>query len=365
MKLKSELLVLAREYRELTQDELAKKSGINRIKIAKLESGLLESSSDDLDALSSALQMPKEFFCRDEPIFGYGSSAYYYRKKADLSASDRKRVHSVVNIIRLCIKTMLQQVDVESNRKLPKLSVEDYGGSPAKVAQAVRSFWKQSEGPLHNLTALIESAGILVIPCAFGTRAMDATSIWLADLPPMIFINENVPGDRWRFTLAHELGHLVMHDLPHEEMEVEADCFASELLMPELFLRAEFARVGQLRLRDLAEMKLYWKTSMQALLMCASRLDAINENQSRYLWAMMSKNGYRSKDGAEPNPIPRENPTNLRKLLELFANEMHFSIEDLSALFKLGIDDIKKLFDVSPWMVTTPQNRPSLRLVAF
>ncbi|MBK7012326.1 MAG: ImmA/IrrE family metallo-endopeptidase [Xanthomonadales bacterium] len=44
----------------------------------------------------------------------------------------------------------------------------------------------------------------------------------------MIFINKDVPGDRWRFTLAHELAHLVMHDIPKPDMEDEADEFASE-----------------------------------------------------------------------------------------------------------------------------------------
>lgn len=365
MAFNSEMLVLAREYRDLTQDELARKSGVNRIKIAKIESGLSAPTEQEAANFSASLGMPPEFFENDEPVIGYGSSAYYYRKKADLTAADRKKIHSIVNIIRLGLKPMLRQVEVESQRKLVKLSVDDYGGSAAKVAEAVRNFWKLPDGPIKNLTALIEGAGVIVFLCDFGTRSMDATSLWLADSPPMIFISDQIPGDRWRFTLAHELAHLVMHDVPHDAMEDEADAFASELLMPAADLKAEFARLGQIKLRDLAEMKLYWKTSMAALLMRASHLGFLNENQSRYLWMTMSKLGYRSKNASsEPNPIPREEPANAKKLMALFANELQFSIGDLARLMKLPVEDIKKLYDASPWADSSePQTR--LRLVAL
>lgn len=366
MNFNSEMLVLAREYRELTQDELAKKSCVSRIKIAKIESGIIAPSDQDTDLLGSALDMPASFFESEEPVIGYGSSAYYYRKKADLTAADRKRVHSIVNIVRLGLKLMLRQVEVESQRTLEKLSVDEYGGSAAKVAEALRTFWKLPDGPVKNLTAMIESAGVIVLPCDFGTRSIDATSLWLADSPPMIFISDQIPGDRWRFTLAHELAHLVMHDIPHETMEDEADSFAAEFLMPEADLRSEFVRLGQLKLRDLAEMKLYWKTSMAALLMRASTLGFLSENQTRHLWMTMSKLGYRSKNASsEPNPIPREAPSNANKLMSLFAKELQFTLGDMSRLMRLPIEDIKRLYDASPWAESSETPRAPLRLVAL
>lgn len=364
MAFNSEMLVLAREYRGLTQDELARKSGLNRIKIAKIESGLVVATEQDTDLLCTALDMPPSFFDNEEPVIGYGSSAYYYRKKADLTAADRKRVHSIVNMIRIGLKPMLGQVEVESQRNLVRLSIDEYGGSAAKVASAIRTFWKLPDGPVKNLTALIEGAGVIVLLCDFGTRSMDATSLWLADSPPMVFINDQIPGDRWRFTLAHELAHLVMHDVPNELMEEEADEFAAEFLMPAVELKAEFARLGQIKIRDLAELKLFWKTSMAALLVRARDLGFLDENQSRYLWMTMSKLGYRSKSASsEPNPIPREQPSNARKLMSLFA-EMQFSLADVALLMRLPVADVRKLFDASPWAEALEPQRSPLRLVA-
>lgn len=360
----SEMLVLAREYRGLTQDELAKKSGISRIKIAKVESSLAVPGGEEVSAFAHALSLPSAFFASSEHVVGYGSSAYFYRKKADLTAVDRKKIHSMVNVARLAIKPLLQQVEVESQRALVRLSVDDYGGNAGRVAEAIRNFWKLPDGPVKNLTALIESAGVIVVPCDFGTRAFDATSIWLADSPPMVFISDMIPGDRWRYTLAHELGHLVMHDVPHEEMEREADAFAAELLMPEADLKAEFARLGQIKLRDLAEMKLYWKTSIAALLMRAESLGFLNESQARYMWMTMSKLGYRSKSASsEPNPIPKERPSNVRKLMELFANELRFSLDEVAKLMKLTALDVRTLFDVSPWADRLETQKPQLRVV--
>jgi Zn-dependent peptidase ImmA (M78 family)/transcriptional regulator with XRE-family HTH domain len=363
--LNPEMLVLAREFREITQDELSVTSNIIRGKIAKLESGIAQASSEELDQLAKALDVPQTFLTQTEQCFGYGSSAYFYRKKAEVTAADRKRIHSAVNIVRIGLKQMLSQVEVESRKRLPKLDKDDYGGDARRVAHAVRDFWQLPDGPIANVTALLESAGIIVVPLDFGSRSMDATSIWLADMPPMVFINEQLPGDRWRFTLCHELAHLVMHDIATDQMEDEADAFASEFLMPEDEMRSEFSRISNIALKDLARLKAYWKTSMQALAMRAQDLGYLTQNQARYLWMTMSRLGYRSKTGnGEPGAIDREQPTNLRKLSRLFADNFGFSIEDVAALVRLTVKDFKRLFDASPWASVEDSPRPRLRLVA-
>lgn len=69
-----------------------------------------------------------------------------------------------------------------------------------------------------------------------------------------IYMNESRAGELManvglkNFTIAHELGHWVLHkDLPKSERspknEREADLFATYLLMPEKFVREEFAKI--------------------------------------------------------------------------------------------------------------------------
>src|SRR5437870_1642062 len=80
--------------------------------------------------------------------------------------------------------------------------------------------------PIHNMIRTVESAGALVYRVDFATRLLDAVSHWSPGMPPLFFLNDDAPPDRLRFSLAHELGHVVMHSVPTDNMEKEADRFA-------------------------------------------------------------------------------------------------------------------------------------------
>lgn len=112
------------------------------------------------------------------------------------------------------------------------------------------------------MVRLLERAGI-IITIRFGVPEVDAIAQVVPELPPMIFVNQDAPMDRLRFTLAHELGHLVMHAFPHPELEEEANRFAAEFLMPVANIRTQFAQVS---LPVLAMLKKVWRVSMAALL---------------------------------------------------------------------------------------------------
>lgn len=340
-----DMVILAREFRGLTQEDLAKSLFVSQAKIARIEGGLQTDVPDDLlDGIAKELSFPREFFAQEEDRIGFGSSSYFYRKKAELTATDRKRIHGLVNILRIGLKKYINFVEIGAKRPLPLFDISEYGGSPAKVAQALRGMWKLPDGPVKNVTASMEAAGIIIVPCNFGTRAMDATSLRLAEMPPMVFINFDVPGDRWRYTLSHELAHLVMHDVPHEVMEDEADAFAAEFLMPEVEMRAQFSRYGRLRLQDFANFKQYWKTSMGALIERAHDLGFLDDNQRRYLWMTMSKLGYRTK---EPNPVELETPQTFKKIVQYFKNDLKYSPDDFRKLLKLNPQELESLHGIS------------------
>lgn len=323
-----EMVVLAREYRNLTQEELARLVKVSQGSISKIEGNIASDANESLiKRIAKELRFPVEFFYQPGERLGFGSSAFYYRKRAVMTATDRKRISGVVNLLRLVVKKLLGSVELEASRKLPFFRMDDFGDSPEHIARALRSAWNLPDGPIKNITALIESAGVVVVPCDFGTTAMDATSLRLTDMPPLIFISKTIPGDRWRFTLAHELGHLVMHDLPRETMEEEADQFAAEFLMPELEMKAQFSRYPKVRIQDLANLKPYWKVSMAALLVRATTLGKLSAAQSKALWMQMSKAGYRIK---EPQPLLLEKSENFEGLFQYFLKELNYSIDEIA-----------------------------------
>lgn len=97
---------------------------------------------------------------------------------------------------------------------------------------------------------------------------LSGLSYKVAGLPPLIFINKNQPVDRYRFTLAHELGHLVMHRAPTPTMEDEANAFAAELLMPASDIYNDLRNIS---IEKAAALKPFWRTSMAALFYRAKR----------------------------------------------------------------------------------------------
>jgi len=312
--------------------------------IAKAEAGTVGQAADDLiPRLAEVLNFPEEFFKLSEHRIGFGSSALYYRKKARLTATDRKRIHSIVNVARIGIKGLLDSVELDPIRRLPRILIDDTEKSAQEIACEVRAYWSLPDGPIKNVTALLEGAGVLVFPCDFGTSDMDATAIWLNDMPPTIFINQDLPGDRWRFTLCHELAHLVMHDVPRETMEDEADQFAAEFLMPEVDMRPEFMKRKFLSFNDLISLKSYWKVAISALIRRGKDLGYLSADKAKRLYIERSRHG----GNAEPAQFPRESVKNLDNVIRYFKEKMEFSVTDFSVSLKISDRELKSLFGIS------------------
>src|SRR5690606_22384920 len=113
-----------------------------------------------------------------------------------------------------------------------------------------------------------------------------------------IYINKDASADRQRYTLAHELGHLIMHCGKYiptvEEAEVEADRFASEFLMPELEIKHQLN--SRLSFSQLGDLKRYWKCSMSSIVMRAHKLGIIGKDRYTSLYVQLSRAGYKKKE---------------------------------------------------------------------
>jgi Zn-dependent peptidase ImmA (M78 family)/DNA-binding XRE family transcriptional regulator len=353
MKVNGQMVTLAREFRELTQQALAQQVGVAQSTIAKVEAALRNELDDALaQRVSDVLGFPLSFFSQNEELLSFGSSSYFYRKRASLTAADRKRIHSIVNLQRIALRQMLRHVDIEPRRKLPQFDLEEYGQSAVLAAQALRSFWALPDGPVRDLTDLVEGAGVLIFRCKFESRKFDGTSLRLADMPPMIFMNEELPGDRWRFTLAHELGHLVMHTVPHEAMEDEADAFAGEFLCPEDSIKPQLMQVTRWRAREIAQLKLYWRVSLHMLVKRASDLGVIDQAQAKSAYIALAP--VRQQ---EPIPIAQEQPKSLRRIVSALVVDLDFKLGGLAEAVHWPSELIAALLPFSE------KSEPRLRLV--
>lgn len=326
MKNNPRMLVLARESRGLSQAELAAAIAATQGKVSKYENGLLELSDDNLKRIADELDYEPEFFCQADQVHGLGTSLLFNRKRKTAPIHVQRRIVAQVNVVRMQIERLLRGAEVPSENRFEKLDIDQFDGDAEAVAKHTRSAWRLPPGPIVNLTTAIESAGGVVAVCDFGTDRVDAAHMWLDGLPPMFFMNAAVPGDRHRFSLAHEVGHAIMHDLPSDDVESEADRFASEFLMPADEIRLQL--IG-LSVQRAAQLKLQWKVSMQAIIVRAWHLRRITERRYRSLYTQISVHGYRRN---EPFPIPLEQPTVLAQLFKIHREHHGYSEDDLRRL---------------------------------
>jgi Zn-dependent peptidase ImmA (M78 family) len=187
---------------------------------------------------------------------------------------------------------------------------EDGFDSPEDIARNVRAALGLPDGPVLPLASALERAGAVVVTRPLGSAQIDAIVSWPEGRTPLVLLGDHAPADRQRFTLAHELGHAVMHQVPTEQQESEADRFASELLMPATAIRAQ---LDGLSVPKLAKLKSKWGVSMAALLRRGRDLGGISDAQYRALNIELSRAGYRKN---EPVQVPRENPTLLPRIIQ-------------------------------------------------
>ena len=339
------MMTLARNSRGLTQAELAEQLRVTQGTLSKYESGLNEPPIDFVDDLSEALGFRSSFFY--EAGRPYGLPPFHFRRRKKLSAKTLARIVAEMNIRRIHLTKLLVSFDWKTNAFIPEIDCDDYHGkgkavlTTEDVARLVRERWMLPKGPISNMVELLEENGGIVIPCDFGTDLIDALSQRIDGLPILFFVNVAAPADRLRHTLAHELGHMVLHTITvksDEEMEDEADAFAGAFLLPADEIRPQLRRFD---LRQIANLKLHWKVSMGAIAVRASRLKLITPYQGKMFWIEMSKLGYRKR---EPNEPAKETPSLLRQMIAFHIKKLGYSLGDLAKLFHLRVPEFQEMY---------------------
>lgn len=353
-KFNSDLLRIARQARGWSQAELARQSAVSQANLSKLENDLIGPTDDVLDSVAKALRFPKSFFYQQDRIIGLPMSVQY-RKQASVGQRSIDQLEAELNIRILHMRRLLASAAPEAELPLPQMDVDEYDENPERIADLLRRTWLVPSGPIRNLVGWVERSGCIVVHCDFAALRVDGVTIHLPSMPPCIFLNRNQPADRQRFSLAHELGHIVMHRVPSREMEDEANAFAAALLMPERDIRP-YLSGNRLTLPQLAALKPVWKTSMAALLVRAKTIGTITANQSQYLWRQMSSRGYRRNEPVELN-FEAEAPSLLPDIIRLHIEDLGYKIEDLSAALHVSDDDLRTLYSLPD------QNVSHLRVV--
>jgi Zn-dependent peptidase ImmA (M78 family)/DNA-binding XRE family transcriptional regulator len=324
IKVNYQLITIAREIEGYTQKEFANALKIEQGTLSKIENGLVDKISDELiEKIGYVLNYPTSFFHQEWKPFRIEG---HYRRKVSESVKAFKENKAKMTLAERHFNILTEHIE------LPKVNYSTWelteDGSPIMCAKHIRDFWKIPKGRIENITEILENNGFVIIEVDLSET--DGFSAFSNLGVPLIFVNKNLSGDRYRMTVMHEAFHFILHHgkkiSPDRDIEKEAFECASEFLVPIYEIEHQLTKLSLSKLMDL---KGYWKMSMQALLYKAKHHGRITDYQSQYLWRQLSAAGYRKQ---EPIEISKETPVVFKEILDTHFEELKYSIEDLSKI---------------------------------
>lgn len=278
----------ARKAAGLSLRALAEKVGVTAMAISKYENNQSTPSSTVLLALADALGVRTEYFFRTTSV---NFENVNHREHHKLPEKEEEKVFADIKeqLERWLSLEEVVPTPLSAPYKLPEdlpATISTYGDIE-NVAILLRQNWKLGLGPIPDLIDSLESRGIKVLITRYdGHKNFDGLSATVNGAP-VIVVGQSWPGDRQRFTIAHELGHLVLGNMLSGELNEELAChrFAGAFLVPEAKV---FECLGHhrkwLEPRELFLLKHEWGLSMQAWSFRAKELKIITQETNRKIW---------------------------------------------------------------------------------
>ncbi len=333
-------LRLARKRRGLTLTALAKRTSLSARSLSAYENAETEPTAASLAVLADTLEFPVSFFTEPD-IDEIPVDAVSFRALTKMTARQRDVALASGRVAALFDEWLGERFDLPAP-DVPSLT----GYAPDTAAETLRARWGLGERTIRNMVHLVEVHGVRVYSLPYDCANLDAFSMrWQGQ--PLILVDVRKSGERGRFDVAHELGHLVMHG-EHSEVsgprtEAEANAFAAAFLMPARSVLA--AGLRNPTLTTVLAAKRVWDVSAMALVHRLHELDLVTDWQYRSLCVELSQRGYRS---TEPGGIPREGSQLLTKALGQLrtervglngiAEDLHISSAELRThLFQLTL----------------------------
>jgi Zn-dependent peptidase ImmA (M78 family) len=288
----------AREFSKLTQRAVDQEIGLNQGRLSEAERDAYALSAEALVEFAALTGFPVEFFC-EPPRVTFDLTPIHFRARAGMRAKDARQAEFTGEIIVEAVLEMLDQLEGPP-LQLGSLSP---GINSEEAAQEARSMlgipWHE---PVVALPLLLEHAGVLVVGLPLQGDRRDAYSLWLSESPVLALLDTNA-GDRQLWSIAHEIGHLLMHRGigASKSLEEDADEFAMHFLTPLSVIKNEIP--SRATLQQFALLKRRWGVSIAALVRTARRLEIIDDDRYMSLFRQMSARGERLRERAAIAPI--------------------------------------------------------------
>jgi Zn-dependent peptidase ImmA (M78 family)/transcriptional regulator with XRE-family HTH domain len=359
-------LTQARHLAGLTKKDLAERIGVTPAAVGQYETGMTRPRPALVPQLADALAVPPAFFLTGRPHGKLDGSMAHFRSLRSTRAHQRAKAVAFVEQVWELAHALEKRV------RLPHVDLPGFSGGevhsgvdlprdPAQAARALRRLWGLGTGPLSHIVRHMEAHGIIVVfpPPDEDAATVDAFST--SQLPrPIVVLTANRFDDihRYRFTAAHELGHLVLHGdtaSGDTQQEREADVFAAEFLTPRDSILPDLPR--RLDLRRLGQLRHTWGVSVDSLLYRCREVGLLSDSAASRAYQRLRE--LRDQPGFAAEPIsgyPGEQPMLLRQAFELAVAETGLTMAQLASALAWPVGRVRELLGM-------PDQRPALRIV--
>ncbi|HEC2146984.1 TPA: ImmA/IrrE family metallo-endopeptidase, partial [Staphylococcus delphini] len=320
----------ARLYNKISITELAKQLNISKQMISKYENGITDPSAEKSLQLNGILGFPREFFYSEEN-FNFESKGTFFRSR--LTATKKSKIPAEYLLkYSIVVRDFLDQyVEFPELIDYGELVTDNNDIDIENITMQIRNNMELNDRPIEDMLEVVELMGIVAVKFGYDEDKVDAFSATtLLNGKKYFSIVTGNPRSFYRqqFSLAHELGHWILHNdyIPEElskeeykEMEKEANEFASAFLLPKESFSNDLRNIT-INIDNLLTLKSKWNVSIAAMIERGHQLGIINIHEKSRLYRYMSYHNLRN-----PEPLDKETPCSeplaLSQSIELLIDE--------------------------------------------
>ncbi|HEM3560498.1 TPA: XRE family transcriptional regulator [Streptococcus suis] len=341
----------------LTRADLARELEVTEQAIWQFETGVTLPKMKNKIVMARFFQVEVDYFDAVDKNGSFSLSRIAFRN-ADLEA--KKTIH----IQMVYLEKMNQMIDyLENFVSIPNQIIYQLVDSIEQKLQQHESLEFIADHAREvlavsvdnaNLLYSLEKSGIYISERLINGNA-DAYSAWSRNGRPFIVLGLRKSAVRRNFDLAHELGHLLLHnqvdfeELSKEELEEkekEANQFASYFLLPRKQFLMDFVNIVGKRVSNPDQyilLKKRFGVSIQALEYRAYKLGLLTPQQNSYFYRQISKKGYKAVEPLDLE-IPLKKPSKIRSILDVILSNNLLTLSDIERNQRVSKNFISQLF---------------------
>lgn len=362
----------ARILRGFSQTDMADKIGVTKQCISQYENGIITPRGDALFEIAQILDMPIQYF--GMASMDNANTPIFFRSGKTAKKKMRDVFKVYINWTGELYLYISQYINLPE-LNMPKKTQEAYAFEEINnIAQELRSYWKIGNGPISNLTLLLENNGFIISKTPLSGELVEACSQFYTNTNtelnrPMLFLTSSKSAVRSRRDLAHELGHQILHswrgiegfEQYNDSLEKEAEIFASCFLMPSSAMEREVFSVTSLE--SLLQLKKRWGTSAQSILYHLHNLGLVSDIKFEKLKRSIYVHRWKKCEPFDEK-IPHEEPSVFREAITMLVEAGVKTTHEIQNDMPFPVEDLSRLCGVSPMFFSKPEEtRAKLRLV--